>query len=134
MVRWRGPGPGTGARRRSNVGRSLGQLHFQSHLVGTRAAIADEELELPVLRRSELHLAFWAGAGVLAHLLAVLGVDEQMHVRLLCPLRRGSHLLPCWARQEDGDLVLLLEVECLALERSRLAFVARFDIIPTHTA
>ena len=62
---------------------SLGHLHFQCHLVRARPEVADKQLELPVLGGRELYLAFRAGTGVLADLILVLGIVEQMNVLFL---------------------------------------------------
>src|SRR5271166_5035509 len=72
---------------------SLSDLYLQRHLVRAGALILDQELELAVLLRRELHLAFRAGTGVLTDLLLVFAVDEQMHVRLLLPIRRDGDRL-----------------------------------------
>src|SRR5271165_5649814 len=111
--------------------RSLGHLHLQSHLVRP-TGVADQQLELLIFRRRELHFTFRARTGVLADHFLILVVDEQMHVRLLVTLRRGNDLLAGRERQDDGELALILHFDRLALELCPLALVGRLDLLRPH--
>ena len=108
-----GFGP-SAARQASDARPSLGHLHLQSHLVRS-PGVADQQLEHPVFRRRELHFALRAGTGVLADLLLVLVIDEQIHVRVLVALRRDGDFLADRERQNDGDEPLSFIVTVLPL-------------------
>jgi hypothetical protein len=115
-------------RRRVNGDRpeksSFNGLYVEGHRV-VSAGVRNDKLILLVLRRRDFYRTLRAGRVVLADFLARLVVDVQVHIGVIRTVRRGFELLPRCEGQGIGDLALVLHLDLLTLERSRVAQVGR---------